>query len=254
MTNATTPIEAAFEMQRQSIKQTQQLLEQSLTLQQNTLEPFLHKDISAQHSTNFEQGAKLLQQLVNAQFDAAESRLTEDESRSAMNSQSSDFEVAQNQAQDEPEPGLVEAFNALSDQQKQVITQLIKTFLDTQQDIEQQTSQGVQQTEDAVQTTQQQPGETVQATEEAGETTAENGEDITSDSEGANTDVDVDKREGEELKSIDGIGETYANRLRSSGIESLGQLAQANSETVADVAEISEDRAKEWISSAQSQA
>lgn len=230
MTNTMTPIDAAFEMQRQSIKQTQQLLEQSLILQQNTLNPFLNKSSSAQHST---------------WFDAAESTLTEDEHRSAMNNQFSDFEAAQSQAWDEHESRLVEAFNALSDQQKHVIVQLVETFLDTQQDIEQQTMQDIQQTEDVVQTTEE-------MTEEAEETTGESAEDITSDSE----DVDADKRKGDELEleSIHGIGKTYANRLRSAGIESVGQLAQVNSEMVADAAEISEDRAKEWITSAQSQA
>jgi predicted flap endonuclease-1-like 5' DNA nuclease len=67
-------------------------------------------------------------------------------------------------------------------------------------------------------------------------------------------DGDADERDGEELETIDGLGETYADRLRSYGIESVEQLAQANNETVADVAQISEEQAGDWVTSAQSQA
>ena len=83
MTNATTPIQAAFEMQRETIKQTQQLFEQSLELQQNALEAFMHNGISAQRSAQ-KQATELVQQLANAQYDAIESAVDEDEIRAAL--------------------------------------------------------------------------------------------------------------------------------------------------------------------------
>ena len=329
MTNVTTPIEATFEMQRQSIKQTQQLFEQGLELQRNALEAFMHNGISAQRSAQkqgtelaqnlfnaqyeafestidedeirsaideqfeqnaqhtqqllnaqFEQGAELLQQLLNAQFDAFESALDDEEYRSAMNSQFYDFEASQDQAWDEFEAGFVEAFEALSTQQKHVVAQSVGAFLDAQQDTEQGVIQGVQQTqqvaetaqqqtEQAAQTVQQQTEEVIEtaedATEEATQTAAAGAEEIAEESADAAEDVaeqsaniaasgSESDSEGEELESIDGLGTTYADRLRTYGIESAEYLAQANSETVADAAEISEERASEWITSAQSQA
>ncbi|WP_336364993.1 helix-hairpin-helix domain-containing protein [Halalkalicoccus salilacus] len=333
MTNATTPIEATFEMQRQSIKQTQQLFEQGLELQRNALETFLHNGISAQRSAQrqgaellqqlvnaqfdafesavdedeirsaadeqfeqnakytqqlinaqFEQGTELLQQLANAQFDAFESAVDEDEYRSAMNSQFYDFEAAQDDAWDEFESGFVEAFKALSDQQQRVVTQSVDAFLDAQKNAEQQTIEGVQQAENVAEGVQQQgqqvaetaqrQGEQVaqtvqQQTEEVVESAAEGAEEIAEESADAAEDVaaesaDVgavesesesnDESEGQELESIEGLGATYADRLRSYGIESVEHLAQADSETVADAAEISKEHATEWVTSAQSQA
>jgi predicted flap endonuclease-1-like 5' DNA nuclease len=331
MTNATTPIEAAFEMQRQSIKQTQQLFEQSLELQQNALETFMHNGISAQRSAQqqgtellqqlvnaqldavdsavdedeirsamdeqfeqnarltqqlvnaqFEQGAEMLQQLFNAQLDAVESTMDDEQFRSAINSQLYDFEAAQDDAWDEFESGFVEAFEALNAQQQRVVAQLVDAFLDAHQNAEQQTVEGVQQAEQAAQTAQRQSqqvaetahqqGEQItrtvqQQTEEVVESAAEGAEEIAEESADAaedvaaeSTDVNVaagesdDESEGQDLESIEGLGATYADRLRSYGIESVEHLAQADSETVADAAEISEERATEWVTSAQSQA
>ena len=52
------------------------------------------------------------------------------------------------------------------------------------------------------------------------------------------------------LETISGIGDTYAARLRESGIETTTDLAAADAATVADVAEVSESRAAEWIEDA----
>ncbi|WP_336365191.1 helix-hairpin-helix domain-containing protein [Halalkalicoccus salilacus] len=325
MTNATTPIEATFEMQRQSIKQTQQLFEQGLELQQNALETFLQNGISAQHSAQkqgtellqqlvnaqfdafesavdedeirsaadeqfeqnakytqqlinaqYEQGTELLQQLVNAQFDAFESAIDEDEYRSAMNSQFYDFEGAQNEAWDEFESGFVEAFEALSNQQKHVVAQSVDAFLDAQKDAEQQTVQGVRQAEQVAETAQQQSQQVArtvqQQTEEVAQTAAEGAEEIAEESADAaeqQAEIQVDaaenvasesadvadaEDEGQNLEEIEGLGTTYADRLRQYGIQSVENLSQADGETVADAAEVSEERATEWVTSAQSQA
>jgi polyhydroxyalkanoate synthase subunit PhaC len=46
---------------------------------------------------------------------------------------------------------------------------------------------------------------------------------------------------------INGIGQTYADRLHDGGIETVDDLRDAEVETVAEIAEISESRAREWI-------
>jgi polyhydroxyalkanoate synthase len=49
------------------------------------------------------------------------------------------------------------------------------------------------------------------------------------------------------VDAIDGIGSTYADRLRDDGIETVSDLRDADAETVAAVAEVSESQAREWI-------
>jgi polyhydroxyalkanoate synthase len=46
---------------------------------------------------------------------------------------------------------------------------------------------------------------------------------------------------------VNGIGPTYADRLREAGIETVADLREAEAERVADVAEVSKSRAGEWI-------
>ena len=53
-----------------------------------------------------------------------------------------------------------------------------------------------------------------------------------------------------DLESIDGIGPTYAERLRDAGIDGLAALAAADVEAVAEAADVPEDRAEDWIDQA----
>ena len=53
-----------------------------------------------------------------------------------------------------------------------------------------------------------------------------------------------------DLEEVEGIGPTYAGRLRSAGIDSVSKLAVASPEHVADGAGASETLAKRWIQSA----
>ena len=57
--------------------------------------------------------------------------------------------------------------------------------------------------------------------------------------------------EGVALADLDGIGETYSDRLRAAGIRTVDQLARTSAEEVAETAEVDEDRAGEWIQQAQ---
>jgi polyhydroxyalkanoate synthase len=52
------------------------------------------------------------------------------------------------------------------------------------------------------------------------------------------------------IEAVDGIGPTYAERLRAAGIDSLAALAAAESEAVAEAAEVGVSRAQDWIDQA----
>lgn len=51
----------------------------------------------------------------------------------------------------------------------------------------------------------------------------------------------------DDVETVDGIGPTYAGRLRSAGIETVSDLAAADTATVADAAQVSEILAVQWI-------
>lgn len=57
--------------------------------------------------------------------------------------------------------------------------------------------------------------------------------------------------ESQRLELIDGLGNTFRDRLVGAGVTSIDELAAADPETVADAAEVSEDRARDWIDQAQ---
>jgi len=91
--------------------------------------------------------------------------------------------------------------------------------------------------------------ESVQQTRDAAQETAENATDAAGqqlDGNGAVTE--------QRLEELDGLGPTYANRLREYGIESYTHLAQPNPETIAQAADVSESQAEQWSERAKSQA
>ena len=59
------------------------------------------------------------------------------------------------------------------------------------------------------------------------------------------------EHEGVALADLEGIGETYSDRLNAAGIRTVDQLARTSAAEVADVAGVDEDRAAEWIQQAQ---
>lgn len=67
--------------------------------------------------------------------------------------------------------------------------------------------------------------------------------------------IEVEAEEGKaplgehDVTEINGIGETYGQRLRDAGVESLADLAVAEPFEVADAANVSRDRARGWIDS-----
>jgi HEAT repeat protein len=55
----------------------------------------------------------------------------------------------------------------------------------------------------------------------------------------------------EDLEDVDGIGPTYADRLREDGFESLNDLVEADVDEIAEAADTSESRAEDWIKQAE---
>ncbi|MDS0477149.1 helix-hairpin-helix domain-containing protein [Natrinema sp. 1APR25-10V2] len=74
------------------------------------------------------------------------------------------------------------------------------------------------------------------------------GEAIRSEIEEAVEQVDI--AASYDLEDLEGIGPTYAERLRTGGIESVSKLAVTDPARVADVAETSEPLAQNWIDEA----
>ncbi|WP_439027149.1 helix-hairpin-helix domain-containing protein [Haloarchaeobius sp. DT45] len=72
----------------------------------------------------------------------------------------------------------------------------------------------------------------------------------TATAEGAESEIDR-VRAISELTAIHGLGPTYADRLRSAGIESLRGLAMSTPERIASVVDISKSRASIWVDRAQ---
>lgn len=56
--------------------------------------------------------------------------------------------------------------------------------------------------------------------------------------------------EGTDIESVDGIGPTYARRLREAGIETPDDLTTMDAETIAETAQVSTTRAESWLDQA----
>ncbi|MFC7155968.1 class III poly(R)-hydroxyalkanoic acid synthase subunit PhaC [Halomarina halobia] len=86
-------------------------------------------------------------------------------------------------------------------------------------------------------------GEPVEETVETPDADAAIAEDVEATSEEF---VEVAGDEAD-VESVDGIGPTYAERLREAGIETVADLRGADAETVAEVAEVGVARAETWL-------
>ena len=87
------------------------------------------------------------------------------------------------------------------------------------------------------------------------ETEAETGTEAESEASDAEPETEAEtgteaESEAADVESIDGIGPTYADRLRSVGIETVADLAAADPEAVAEAANVGVTRAEGWIEQA----
>jgi polyhydroxyalkanoate synthase len=69
------------------------------------------------------------------------------------------------------------------------------------------------------------------------------------ESENEEVSIDIADSEGgdADIETIDGIGPTYASRLREAGIETVRDLATTDAETVAETAQVGVARAEDWL-------
>ena len=58
------------------------------------------------------------------------------------------------------------------------------------------------------------------------------------------------EEDGDDLTAIKGIGPVYKARLAAGGMVSFSQLSDADPERVADVADVTVERAREWVGQA----
>ena len=127
---------------------------------------------------------------------------------------------------------------------------------ETTEDIAEETAETTEDiAEETAETTEDIAEETAETTEDVAEETAEAGQEAAeaAAAEGA-ADESEDEEEEHQLEDIDGLGETYAQRLHDAGIQSFTHLAQADAETIAEAADVSEDRAEGWSEKARSRA
>ena len=58
---------------------------------------------------------------------------------------------------------------------------------------------------------------------------------------------DADDETAADVETVDGIGPTYADRLREAGIETVAELAEADAADLAEIAQTNESRAQDWL-------
>ena len=76
-------------------------------------------------------------------------------------------------------------------------------------------------------------------------------EDADSDADSEPTEP-TEKQPSESLEAIDGIGPTYAERLRDAGVAGVAALAEMDPKAVAEIANTSNSRAESWVEQARS--
>jgi len=272
MTEATTPIEAAFEVQRQTIEHGQQLFEQTLDAQQRGAETILRNVFAAQRSAQ-QQGLDVTRQLVDAQADAFGS-VVDEGFQATVDQQLAEVSELQDDALDQFEAELLGAIEDLTDQQREFVAQSVRAVLEAHDEVERGTVEGVQQAQAATESVQETAEGVTQDVQETAEGVTqdvqETAEGVTQDvqdaAEGVARDVQDAAEEApdatgqqtvttaeiavEQLEDIDGLGSTYADRLRDAGIVSPTHLVEANLETIVEAADVREDQAEQWIESA----
>jgi len=250
MTEATTPIEAAFEVQRQTIEHGQQLFEQTLDAQQRGAETILRNVFAAQRSAQ-QQGLDVTRQLVDAQADAFGS-VVDEEFQATVDQQLAEVSELQDDALDQFEAELLGAIEDLTDQQREFVAQSVRAVLEAHDEVEQGTVEGVQQAQAATESVQETAEGVARDVQDAAEGVARNVQDAAEEAPDATGQQTVTTAEiaVEQLEDIDGLGSTYADRLRDAGIVSPTHLVEANLETIVEAADVREDQAEQWIESA----
>jgi polyhydroxyalkanoate synthase len=59
--------------------------------------------------------------------------------------------------------------------------------------------------------------------------------------------ADASEEEPADVESVNGIGPTYAERLRDAGIETVADLAERDAAELAEITNASPSQAEEWL-------
>lgn len=242
MSSATSPIEAAFELQRRSIEHGERLFEHGFEMQRDATETMLRNGFAAQQRAQ-EETVEMSRKLFDAQVDAIRSAMDGDEFQSIVDRQFDEYGDGQSEAWEAFETEFFDAFEDLSERQRALVAESVQTMLDAQDDVRNQAVEGVQRTQEVAESAQE------QSERVAGETAAaaERGIDVA----GQQAEAAAETME-EQLEDIEGLGPTYADRLRDQGVQSVAELAQANADAVADWADVTQDQAEDWVETARS--
>jgi polyhydroxyalkanoate synthase len=81
-----------------------------------------------------------------------------------------------------------------------------------------------------------------------GETEDDEGEPaVDGESDTEESTPEADTAESADVETVGGIGPTYAERLRTAGVETVADLAEYDAAELAEIAETSESRAADWL-------
>lgn len=284
MTDRNTPFDAAFEMQRMTIEQSQRAFEQGIEFQQNANRMLLG-GLETQEAAQ-RQSLELMREVTHGYFDALESTMpgaggsfrqlhrTIDQQFDAieeghaqllesLEAQMEEGADVYDEALEQYIETLEEQTDAMLDAQEQTHEQTAEVteefqgqFEEAQRQMQHQSEQFQDQLEEQSEQFQSQFEEfqgqlTEQLETFQNELLEAQGEMQTGAQQGVEASQarseEVAERFQDQLEEIEGLGETYANRLREAGFDSMEALAEANAEAVADAAEVSREQAEEWI-------
>ncbi len=291
MSQSESPVSAMFDIQRAAIKQGQQSIKQGFSFQRNTdrmaqsmltvQEAFGRQTLEVSHAMTH-----TLLRSSAAMSGGADIR----EQQRSIDEVFSQLKESHTQLFDTMERGLdrsVEGFDDLSAEYVDAIEAGVEELIESNKTIESQSAQSFEefneqledqlertktiqeeldaqfeqqaerteslleaQTEQVERIKQQLEAEAEEIQQEIQEIEIEAGSgEVGAESE-AETETEAEAEPTLEL--IDGLGETFRERLEAEGIDSIDALMESDTEHVAAVAEVSEERVEAWIEQAES--
>lgn len=271
MSEPNSPVSVVFDLQRNAIEQTHKAVTRGVETQQQFGEMLVDLDPAKQTT---ERSYEAVRTVGDVYFDAVESAMPGQQDllvdvRATVDDQLDTLEATQVETIETFETNVQEASASADDRRAEFITALDEQFeavLDAHEAVEAQTVEAFDgfegdlealqaefeaHSEEAAEQFESQLEQFTEQLAELHEQVADvNGELTETAAQQVETHVDA---ADESLEAIDGLGVTYADRLRAQGIESLEVLAETTADTVAEAADVTEEQAGVWIEAAQSE-
>jgi len=254
MSSANSPIEAAFELQRRSIEHGERLFEHGLEMQRDATETMLRNGFAAQQRAQ-EEAVEMSRKLFDAQVEAVQSAMDGDEFQSMVDRQFDEYGEERSAAWDEFETEFFEAMEELTERQRDLIAESVRTMLDAQDDVRHQAVEATERGQEVAQTAQERTEraarQTADTAERQVEAAGQQAQRATQQAgRAAQQTAATAEAIEEQLEDLDGLGPTYADRLREQGIQSVAELGQANADLVAEWTDSTTEQAEEWVETA----